>query len=100
MANAREYQVSVSAGRYGYASTLAGAKKLGVTIAHLTERNDTKWNATHVLVSILKQEGVGYYRHTGWQMAVPVRGSGVRRETTVASIKKRYGVAPYKWFRR
>ncbi len=100
MSNDKLYMVSMSALRYGYAPTLGAAKTLGAKIARLTERNDIKWNVFYVFVVISRQAGVGYYRDTGWAMAVPVRGSGARRERTVADIRRRYGVAPFKWFRR
>ena len=96
----KTYLVGVSAGRHRYASTLAEAKKQGAEIARLTERNDTKWNLSYVTVVISKKESAGYYKDTKWHMMVPVRGTGARRETTVANIKKRYGVAPYRWFKK
>lgn len=96
----KTYLVSVSGGRSGYAPTLAEAKKLGAKIARLTERNDTKWNVSYVVVGISKADGPGYYRSTGWRMLVPVRGTGARRETIVAAIKRRFGVPPYRWFKR
>jgi len=96
--NSRKYQVVIASGRHGYAPSLASAKKLGMKLGQLTERNDTKWNVSYVNVGILKQEGVGYYyTATGWRMFVPVRGTGARRATTVAGIKRRFGVSPYKW---
>ncbi len=100
MAKGKTYQVSISAGRHAYADTLAEAKRLGVKLARLTERNDTKWNVSYVTVSILKEDGPGYYKSMGWKMFVPVRGTGARRASTVASIKKRFGVAPYRWLKR
>lgn len=100
MAKDKTYLVSVPAGRHGYASTLVSAKKLGASIARLTERNDTKWNVAYVTVSILKENGIGFYKHTGWKMMVPVRGSGMQRKVTVARIKKRHGVLPFRWSRR
>ena len=98
--DARMYHVWVSAGRNEFAPTIAEAKKVGLKIARLTERYDTKWNLSFVTVTISKKESPGFYKATGWKMLVPVRGTGARREATIASIKRKYGVKPYVWFRR
>ena len=97
---AKMYHIWVSAGRSDWAPTLAEAKKVGLRLGKLTERNDTKWNVSYVTVTISKKVSSGLYKATGWRMLVPVRGTGARRETTVAGIKRRFGVSPYKWFRR
>lgn len=98
--DAKAYLIGISAGRGDWAATLAEAKKVGLRLGKLTERNDTKWNLSYVTVTISKKVSPGFYKATGWRMLVPVRGTGARRETTVASIRRRFGVAPYKWFRR
>lgn len=96
----KTYLVQVISGRHRYASTLAEAKKLGSELARLTERNDIKWNLSYVTVVISKKEAVGYYKDTGWHMVFPVRGSGANRESTIASIKKKFGVASNRWFKK
>lgn len=102
MTNPRLYSVSVGggAGRQGHAPNLAKAKTLGTKLARLTERNDVKWNLSYVAVIIYKQDSPGSYKPTGWRMMIPVRGTGARREQTVANIKRRFGVPPYTWFLR
>ncbi|KKM89592.1 hypothetical protein LCGC14_1247080 [marine sediment metagenome] len=98
----QKYLVSITGGRGGYAATLQSAKALGSRLGRLTVRNDVKWNLTMVLVTIHRESasGSGYWKSTGWNLAVPVRGTGARHSTTVAEIKRRYGVAPFRWFKR
>ena len=94
----QKYSISASAGRYGWAETLAGAKKVGMKIAKL-EAYKGKWNMSYISVTIYVGGG-SYYKTTGWHMYVPVAGSGRRLASTIDEIKRRHGVAPFKWTKK
>ncbi len=91
----------VAAGnRRGHAPTIAAAKVEGLRLGRLTERNERKWNLTFLKVDILFRSGPVSWKPTGWEMFIPVRGTGRTRDSIVAEIKRRQGVAPYTWRKR
>ena len=94
----KKYTVGSSAGRTAKADTLAEAKRAGETIAK-KEAWSGKWNVMYIPVSIRKQDAPGsmYYSKPLLTMFVPGRGSGVSRDKIIAEIKRREGVAPFKW---
>ncbi len=96
----KKYSVGgYSGSRHMFASTLAEAKRKGGRIA----RKETwrgKWNVTYMPISILISTGIGFYKPTGWKMYVPVRGTGAHADTIIAEIKRRHGVAPFKWTKK
>lgn len=98
-----KYSVSASSpGNYwGWASTLVGAKRIGAAIAK-KEAYRGGWNVMFLAVGITKRDAPNsiFYKGTGWHMYIPVRGSGKRIDYIVAEIKRRHGVAPFKWTRR
>ena len=81
--------------------TLDEAKRAGTTIAK-KEAWRGKWNRRYIILSISKQGAPGsvFYRDTGWNMYVPVRGSGEKAEHILAEIQRRHGVKPFVWTRR
>ncbi len=90
-------QLAGGGGYYGYADTLTQAKALGLLIAKKNAWKG-KWNMGVGLVHINKANGLGYYVSTGWDMAVPLRGTGRKADDILAEIRRRYG-SPFKWFR-
>ncbi len=99
----KKYTVSATGGgsRFAKTDTLAEAKRAGATIAK-KEAWRGKWNAMYLVLSISKQgtPGAIFYIGTGWRMYVPVRGSGASSDRIIAEIKRRHGVAPFKWTRK
>lgn len=99
----KKYSVSSgSAGNYWAATdTLEEAKKAGAVIAK-KEAWRGKWNLLFITISIDKQGAPGsiFYKGTGWNMYVPVRGSGKRADYILAAIRERHGAAPFVWTRR
>lgn len=94
----KKYMVGYSAGLTAKADTLAEARRAGEAIAKRAAWRG-KWNAMYIGVSIHKQDAPGsiYYGKPLLTMYVPVRGSGAKAERIVAEIKRRTGVAPFKW---
>lgn len=94
----KRYMVGGSSSWHGYADTLAEAKRLGEALAARVAWRG-KWNVMFVTVPILKNDAPGSprYKHTGWKMYVPVRGSGAKADHIVAQIRKRHGVDPMAW---
>ncbi|KKN59651.1 hypothetical protein LCGC14_0539780 [marine sediment metagenome] len=87
--------------RFAKTDTLAEAKQAGAAIAR-KEAWRGKWNAMFIPVSIDRQVEPGsiFYKSTGWTMYIPVRGSGATADRITAEIKRRHGVAPFKWTRK
>ncbi len=97
----KKYSVGGTGSRFAKTDTLAEAKKATEQIAK-KEAWRGKWNLMYITLSISKRVGSDsiFYRPTGWTMYVPVRGSGASRDRIIAEIKRRYGVAPFKWIRK
>jgi len=54
-----------------------------------------------ITITISKQEGKRFgYTSTGWRMYAPVRGTGVKADKILSEIKRRTGVAPFRWTKR
>lgn len=96
----KKYSVGgYSGSRHAYADTLAEAKKAGEAIAK-KEAGRGMWNVLYIPVSIRKADSGPPYFSYGkpvMTMFVPVRGTGKRQEGIIAEIKRREGVAPFKW---
>jgi len=97
----KKYRVGGNGRLYAYADSLDEAKKAGVAIAK-REFLHGSWNICFVTIPILVADnaiGSSVYRHTGWRMYVPVRGTGMKYKDIVARIRKRHNVAPMVWTR-
>ena len=95
-ATPKKYMIGGNGGLYAYADTLEGAKMAGAEIAkHQYMRGS--WNISFITIPILVADTAGVYRHTGWRMYVPVRGTGVHYKDIVERIRKRHNVAPMVW---
>jgi len=95
-----KYQIG-GAGTITYgANTIKEAKARGNFLARQVQGG--KWNVGYVLIKIWKRRSPGshFWISAGWAMAVPVPGTGRRREAVVAEIKRRYGVKDTTWFRQ
>ena len=95
----KKYMVGGSGRLYAYADSLDGAKKAGEAIAK-REHMRGSWNICFITIPILVADnapGSSVYRHTGWRMYVPVRGTGMHYKDIVARIRKRHNVAPMVW---
>lgn len=86
---------------FAHASTLAEAKAAGASIAK-KEAWRGKWNLLYLTLTIQKQDAPGsmFYKRTGWEMFVPVRGTGRRAEDILDTIRRREKAAPMKWVKR
>ncbi len=89
---------AATASHFGWAHTLPEAKRVGAKIAKL-EAWRGKWNLLFISV-VIHVGGPVYYKGTGWSMYVPVRGSGKSADYIVAEIKRRHGVAPFRWTKK
>ena len=95
----KKYEVGAGSGSSAAKTdTLTEAKQAGVVIAK-KEAWRGKWNLLFLSIGIYKQDAPGsiFYKPTGWNMYVPVRGSGKSANYIVSAIKSRAGVAPFKW---
>ncbi len=94
----KKYMVGGQGRLHAYADSLEEAKQAGHAIAK-RELLRGSWNVSFVTVPILiaDEPGSTVYRHTGWRMYVPVRGTGKWYKDIVARIKERHGVPPMAW---
>lgn len=95
----KKYMIGGSGRQYAYADTLEEAKKAGSVIAK-HEHMRGSWNVCFITIPILVADnaiGSSVYRHTGWRMYVPVRGTGMQYKDIVDRIRKRHSVAPMVW---
>lgn len=95
----KKYLIGGQGNLHAYADTLAKAKQVGKTIAD-REHLRGKWNVAFITIPILEADnaiGSSVYRHTGWRMYVPVRGTGMRYNDIVARIRNRHNVDPMVW---
>ncbi len=98
----KKYSVSSGSGsRFAFTDTLEEAKRAGTAIAK-KEAWRGKWNLLFLNLGISKQDAPGsmYYRPTGWRMFIPVRGTGKSADYILAELRRREGVAPFKWVKR
>ena len=98
-ATPKKYMVGGSGRLYAYADSLESAKKAGEAIAK-QEHMRGSWNICFITIPILVADNVlgsSVYRHTGWRMYVPVRGTGMKYKDIVARIKNRHNVRPMVW---
>jgi len=98
-ATPKKYMVGGSGNLYAYAGSLEDAKKAGEAIAK-HEHMRGSWNICFITIPILVADnaiGSSVYRHTGWRMYVPVRGTGMKYKDIVARIGKRHNVSPMVW---
>jgi len=94
-----KYLVGGQGNIHAYASTLDEAKRVGKAIADREELRGS-WNVCFITIPILVADnapGASVYKHTGWRMYVPVRGTGVHYKDIAERIRKRYNVAPMVW---
>lgn len=97
-----KYSVGGSAAsHFAHASTLAEAKTAGLSVAK-KEAWRGKWSVMYIAITIQKQDAPGsmFYKRTGWEMFVPVRGTGLTGKYILDVIKRREKVAPMKWVKR
>lgn len=97
----KKYTVSSVGSRFAKTDTLAEAKQAGKDIAR-KEAGRGRWNVMYLTLTITKQSfpGSAFYKLTGWEMYIPVRGTGRTYDSIVAEIKRRHGVAPLTWRKR
>jgi len=94
----KKYLISGQGNLHAYADTMTEAKQVGKAIAD-REYLRGKWNIAFITIPILEADAPGssVYRHTGWRIYVPVRGTGIHYKDIVARIRKRHNVAPMVW---
>ncbi len=98
----KKYSVgTVSGSGFAFTDTLTEAKLAGKRIA-AKQAWRGRFNLAFLTLSISKQSypGSAFYKGTGWQMYIPVRGSGMSAEAIIRDIKNTKKANPMTWVRK
>lgn len=94
----RKYYI-VAGWKHGFADTIEKAKEIGTRLAG-EQFGARKQNVQYYKATINKKSAGVAWVPTGWQMYVPVRGTGKKIADIENTIRQQYKVEPMKWHRR